>query len=100
MGKRKKTGERKFFELLWEERKHRCGVCDKRLHWFNVTYFAHIIGKGAEPKLRLEKDNIEILCYDCHQTFDHATHKAKEDERFDFLFKKKELLKQKYNGAT
>lgn len=100
VGKRKKTGELEFFWGIWDEREHKCGVCGERLHFFVISYFAHILSKGSHPALRLDKENIEILCFPHHWKFDHETNRAAEDERFDYLFKKKNKLKLKAHGKT
>lgn len=68
--RRKKTGEKELFLAIWEERKHICNTCGRYLGEEPlVHYFSHIKSKGSHPELRLDKDNIELLCFDCH--FDH-----------------------------
>ncbi|MDX1629670.1 MAG: hypothetical protein R3345_13280 [Fulvivirga sp.] len=94
MSKRNKTGEYDLFKEIWDERAHKCVICNDPLHFFNVCYFAHVLGKGAYPELRMAKKNIVIMCFDHHQIYDHHTHKAKEDKRFNKIFKLKDELKQ------
>jgi len=100
MKPRKVTGELKLFKSIWQERPHKCEVCDKKLDWFNVTYFMHLLSKGSHPNMRLEKDNIAIGCYNCHFTLDHETHKAKADPRYEEIFNKIEELRTISNGKT
>ncbi len=85
-----------LFTQIWDERPHKCTVCGKRLPMFSVSYFMHLMSKGSLVQARLDKDNIVVGCYDCHFKFDHQTHMAKEDSKFDFLFEGKEKIKQKY----
>lgn len=68
---RKATGEKDLFLEIWKERKHICVNCKTYLGEEPlVHYFSHIKGKGAYPELRLDKDNIQLLCRDCHYAFD------------------------------
>lgn len=34
-------------------------------------FFDHIISKGARPDLKLDPDNIQLLCVDCHTAKHH-----------------------------
>lgn len=89
-----------MFKKIWAKRPHRCGVCDVHLPWFDVKLCAHLVGKGSHPNMRLEEDNIELLCFPHHYMLDHETHKAKSDERFDYIFKKIDELKIISNDKT
>lgn len=60
------TGESELFKEIWKERPNICVHCKRVLHKFNIWYFAHIKPKSTHPKLRLDKNNIRILCVDCH----------------------------------
>lgn len=56
-----------FYQSIWEERKHQCEVCDERLVGEPLTvYFDHIIEKSQRNDLRYEKDNIALVCWNCH----------------------------------
>jgi 5-methylcytosine-specific restriction endonuclease McrA len=74
--KRKVTGEKALFEEVWNERPHTCEKCGEKLLEFNVWYFHHIKSKGAHPELRLDKNNIMIICAKCHYQ-EHNVGKAK-----------------------
>lgn len=63
---RKKTGERDLFLEIWQERPHVCNRCGEKLHEFSTSLFHHIRPKGRYPELRLDKDNIELICFYCH----------------------------------
>lgn len=66
--KPKKTGELDLFKQIWEIRPHYCTNCGKWLgSILNVSFFSHIRSKGACPELRLDPNNIELLCVECHQ---------------------------------
>lgn len=69
--KKTPTGELALFREIWNEREHVCVRCGKRLmEPMRVHYFSHIKSKGAYPELRLCKDNIELLCIECHQKYE------------------------------
>lgn len=100
MGKRhKKIRSKQSLKTLyldiWNERKHNCTVCKKHL-WNEpkAHFFAHILSKGAYPSYKYEKENIALLCYDCHYRFDFGS--SKDDKRFKWLYEEKERLKRKY----
>lgn len=72
---RKSTGERAIFLSIWDERPHYCENCGKPLGDTPKThFFSHKKSKGAFPEQRLIKDNIELLCYECHYLWDHGSH--------------------------
>jgi hypothetical protein len=78
----KPTGEGQLFLEIWEERPHICINCKTPLGDEPKTYFfAHIIGKGRAPELRLKKINIMLLCFDCHRAYDQGT-KEEYSKRF------------------
>ena len=64
---RKPTGELELFKEIWYERKHICADCGSEIRFFSHSNFHHILAKSREPKLRLVKENILILCFGCHQ---------------------------------
>lgn len=73
----KKTGEKQLFEEIWAERPHICTNCEKSLgDEPKVYFFAHIKSKGSSSKLRLDKKNIRLLCWDCHYAHDHQGKEA------------------------
>lgn len=64
---RKKTGEAALFFEIWIERPHLCNRCGKELPGPpRAHYFHHKKTKGAHPELRLDKENIELVCLQCH----------------------------------
>ena len=72
--KRKATGEKDLFIKIWRERPHYCTKCGK---WLGDEpksfFFSHIRSKGACPELRLVPNNIELLCFNCHQQYEFST---------------------------
>lgn len=69
--KRRSTGELAVFREIWTERPHVCNRCGRPLgEELKVSYFSHIKSKGARPDLRLDKNNIELLCTACHREYE------------------------------
>ena len=94
MKPRKKTGELELFKEIWSERPHKCVVCDAVLPVFTVRFFAHLLSKGSNPAMRLDKNNIEIMCFPHHYKLDHETNRAREDSKYDKIFEKIDKLKE------
>lgn len=65
------TGEAALFRQIWADREHRCVRCGRVLpDPPKASYFSHIHSKGARPDLRLDPNNIELLCTECHQKYE------------------------------
>ena len=66
-----------FYKELWSERPHYCEECDKDLgsKWERYM-FSHILSKGSQPRLRHNKENVNILCLECHQSWEFGDKKA------------------------
>lgn len=79
--RKKPTGEKDLFLEIWNERSHTCINCSRYLGLEAKTfYFSHIKPKSTHPHLRLDKTNIQLLCFDCHYLFDNST-KANYDKK-------------------
>lgn len=61
----------RFYDEVWSERMHICEECMRDLgsRWERYM-FSHILSKGSHPSLRHDKENINILCFDCHQEWE------------------------------
>ena len=91
---RKKTGELQLFQEIWEERKHACQVCGEPLPAFDIWNFAHVLGKKAYQKFRLEKANIILMCRKHHHQYDNQS--TADDPLFTWVLELKQKLKEKY----
>ena len=65
---------------VWEENQDfhdrcLCSECGKSIE-FDRSHCAHILSKGAFPQHRCNPENIVILCFDCHQTFDFESRES------------------------
>lgn len=71
-------GELELFKIIWEEREHICLHCSSPLgDELAVHFCSHIYPKSIRPWLRLDPDNIELLCYKCHHEHDFGKRKEK-----------------------
>ena len=79
---KKPTGEKQVFLEIWSEREHQCVHCQV---WLGeeplAQYFAHKIRKGKDKALRLDKNNIQLMCLDCHMAMDQGTIEQFEKRR-------------------
>jgi 5-methylcytosine-specific restriction endonuclease McrA len=62
----KPTGELAIFREIWNERPHVCELCGEILYEFSHELFHHKKPKGKYPELRLDKNNIMLIDFDCH----------------------------------
>lgn len=88
-----------FYQEIWNERPHYCQNCNKFLGSSFYTQdnkpilyrYSHIIPKSIYPYLRHYKDNINLLCLECHTKFDNSEKevmrnmKCYNEEKINFL---------------
>lgn len=80
--KLKKTGEKAMFLEIWYEKEHVCENCKLYLGEVPKAYmFAHIIPKSVMKEGRLDKSNISLLCWDCHDALDKQGKESYERRR-------------------
>ena len=79
----------RLFEEIWKERPHVCKECGCHLGFMLVPhFFSHYLSKGSEPALRLDKDNIDLLCFKHHFQWDSGDRKKMkiyDEERIERL---------------
>ena len=74
------TGERKMFLQIWSERPHYCINCGKYLGEVpKASFFSHREAKSVNNSNRLNPDNIDLLCFDCHFARDMQGQKIYEN---------------------
>lgn len=57
-----------LFEEIWKEREHVCVKCGKQLgEEFQAIFCSHVKSRGSHPELKMDKNNIELLCSACHK---------------------------------
>lgn len=84
--KAKSTGERQVFLRIWSERFHVCSNCGRLLGDTPRSYmFSHRIAKGVNEKERLNPNNIDLLCLDCHFARDMQSREVFEKRKKGIL---------------
>ena len=89
----KSSGELEVFKMIWSERSHKCQCCGVTLSSFSPINFSHILSKGAYPRFKLLKENIKLVCSNCHQEWEFSDRK---DSKFDWVKEKYDKLRYKY----
>lgn len=96
--------QRQFFEMMWARWESRgyvaCAECFIELK-FDIKHCAHIIGKGTEPQMRHDPENLMPLCFYHHRVFDQGMGVYDETHENCFLIGEEIqnrilYLKQKY----
>ena len=92
------TGEKELFMQIWKERKRNCEECGAFLGVLAAPhFFSHYLSKGSAPALRLDKDNIDLLCFKHHFQWDNGDKRSMKiynEERISSL-KRKEIKASK-----
>lgn len=80
---RQKTGQKEVFMEIWNEREHKCRVCDKYIPEPLSFCFAHTLSKWLYPEYKFEKWNIELVCsIECHNRYDMYINTLKNDPSY------------------
>jgi len=75
-----------FFMSIWAKRSHKCEHCGKWLGKEPRSYmFDHLLEKSKYPKLRLEEDNILLVCLECHDNKTRGIISEKYQEKINFV---------------
>ena len=100
------TGEAVLFKEIWDEKEPEervsfvSGTNLEDIHTMHTFYFAHVLGKGAYPLFRLNKENIVLLTFNQHKLWDTARWKIRENkhlmEMWTPMFELEEKLKEEY----
>ena len=82
--------QKELFEWVWETRPHRSEISGKPLVYpnqpFHVWQFAHVLGKGAYPRYKLNPDNIMLMTKEEHE----------KQEEYKVFRDRRDELKTKY----
>lgn len=62
----------RFYRWCWEHKPHICEECMRPLREYSATFVSHILTKGAHPEMAHDCRNINILCFNCHNRWEHA----------------------------
>lgn len=62
----------KFYRWCWDHYPHICEECMRPLREYSATYVSHILTRAAHPEMAHDCRNINILCFNCHNRWEHA----------------------------
>lgn len=100
-GKNDDAGNFTFYNYCLHHFPHVCENCGKPIEHPWATNVSHILTRGSHPEMAHDPRNVNILCWECHQNWEHKTTR---DRLNPWLVEKNErtikLLKQEYNNAT
>ena len=87
--KERKGDLQALFLEIWKERPHKCVHCGKNLgEEPKAIYFSHLLGRAAYPNLKMDKENIVIMCDECHYDWDFGEGSFKKDPKIKLLLEK------------
>lgn len=101
--RKKGTGEAKIFAEIWEEAVEaalpdgcpKCRCCDASLGLEARSFnFSHLLPKSTYPALRLEKRNIWLKCWTCHNEWEFGD---RSQIKFAAAVAEANRLKTEYN---
>ena len=90
-------GNAKFYAYCLHHKPLVCENCGKPIRNPSATNVSHILTRGAHPEMAFDPRNINILCWECHNAWEHKTTRWKL--RMWFVEKNDrtiEQLKQEY----
>lgn len=70
-GKNDDEGNAKFYAYCIKHFPHVCENCGKPIEHPWATNVSHILSRGAFAPLSHDCRNVSILCWECHQKFEH-----------------------------
>lgn len=66
-----------FYRKCWDSRQvKQCENCGLPLLGYSATFISHILSKGAFPGLADHPLNWNLLCFQCHQTYEFGDRKS------------------------
>lgn len=90
-------GNAKFYAYCLHHKPLVCENCGKPIRHPSATNVSHILTRGAHPEMAFDCRNINILCFECHNLWEHKP--TRDRLRLWFVEKNErtiEQLKQEY----
>lgn len=63
----------RFYHWVWDHKTHVCENCMKPLWNYSAVFISHILTRGANPEMAHDPRNTNILCFECHNTWEDET---------------------------
>jgi hypothetical protein len=87
----------RFFRWIWEHKPHRCEETLRPLYNYSAVYCSHILTRGAFPEIATDPRNINLLCYEMHEKWEHGN--RKEMRIYNKNLATIEILKNEYQTS-
>ena len=98
-GKNDDAGNAKFYAYCIKHFPHVCENCGKPIPHPWATNVSHILSRGSHPEMAHDPRNMNILCWECHQKFEHTTTRQYLNPWFvEKTERTIQMLKQEYNN--
>ena len=96
-GKNDDAGNALFYAYCIKHFPHVCENCGKPIPHPWATNVSHILSRGAFAPLSHDCRNVSILCWECHQKYEHKpTRAAMNPWYLERVERRIELLKKEY----
>ena len=94
------AGNAKFYAYCLHHKACVCENCGKPIRHPWATNVSHILTRGSHPEMAHDPRNVNILCWECHELWEHTTTR---DRLNPWFVEKNERtiskLKREYNDA-
>ena len=99
-GKNDDEGNYLFYRYCLHHFPTICENCGKPIPHPWATNVSHILSRGSHPEMAHDPRNVNILCWECHELWEHKTTR----NRLNMWFVEKnertiQMLKQEYNNG-
>lgn len=101
-GKNTMADNAKFYKWCIEHKPNICEECGKPIRYASATNVSHILTRGAFPEMAMDPRNVNILCFECHNKWEHSTTrkgmiiKARNERTIEMLKKEYNLLRKNF----
>ena len=96
-GKNDAEGNAKFYAYCIKHFPHVCENCGKPIEHPWATNVSHILSRGAFAPLSHDCRNVSILCWECHQKFEHKPTRITMNPWYlEKVERRIEMLKEEY----
>lgn len=99
-GKHTIENNSKFYKWCIEHKPNICEECGKPIRYASATNVSHILTRGAYPEAAYDPRNTNILCFECHSSWEHSTTRKgmnichKNERTIEMLKKEYNLLRK------
>ena len=98
-GKNDDEGNYLFYRYCLHHFPAICENCGKPIEHPWATNVSHIITRGSHPEMAHDPRNVNILCWECHELWEHKTTRNRLNPWFVEKNERTiQMLKQEYNN--